>query len=104
MKSLERHAQQLASLGHPARLSLLRSVVKSGVGGITATDLQARLEIPWTTLSHHLDRLVEAGLVVTRREGRFVYHTADYGALRQLTAYLWEDCCKSGKGAEGACC
>jgi ArsR family transcriptional regulator, arsenate/arsenite/antimonite-responsive transcriptional repressor len=101
---LERHAEQLAALGHVARLSLLRAVVQTGPQGISTTDLQDKLDIPWTTLNHHLDRLVDAGLVAARREGKFVFHTADYGALRTLTDFLWEDCCKRGKGSAKTCC
>src|SRR5689334_12845165 len=100
MKALERHALQLAALGHPARLSIVRAVVQSGPGGITTTDLQGKLDVPWTTLNHHLDRLVDSGLITARRDGKFAFHTADYAALRALTDYLWEDCCKGGKG----CC
>ena len=102
-KTLEKRAEQLAALGHPARLALLREIVQSGSEGTSTTALQAKLDIPWTTLNHHLDRLVDGGLVATRREGKFAFHTADYKALRALTDFLWEDCCKNGK-ADGDCC
>ena len=102
MNKLERHAFQLAALGHPARLSLIREIVQSGPDGITTTELQSKLDIPWTTLNHHLARLVDAKLVAARREGKFAFHTADYSALRTLTDFLWEDCCMRGKGK--SCC
>jgi ArsR family transcriptional regulator len=101
---LERHAEQLGALGHPARLGILRHVVQGGAEGTTTTVLQEKLDIPWTTLNHHLDRLVAAGLVATRREGKFAYHTAEYPALKALTDFLWEDCCKRGKGSAKGCC
>ena len=101
---LERHADQLAALGHVARLSILRAIVRAGEGGISTTDLQTEVDIPWTTLNHHLERLVAAGLVEARREGKFVFHTADYKALRALTDFLWEDCCKGGSKSGKACC
>lgn len=101
---LERHALELAALGHPARLAILREVVQAGAGGITTTALQNKLHIPWTTLNHHVDRVVEAGLVVSRKEGKSIFHSADYARLRKLTDFLWEDCCKSGKGDAQACC
>lgn len=100
MTKLERHAEQFGALGHPARLALLRHIVQSGPTGVTTTELQAKLEIPWTTLNHHLARLVSAGLVNAQREGKFAHHSADYPALRALTAFLWEDCCKAGKHAD----
>jgi DNA-binding transcriptional ArsR family regulator len=104
MNKLVHHAAQLAALGHAARLGVLREVVQAGAEGITTTDLQAKLDIPWTTLNHHLDRVVEAGLVNTRKEGKFAFHTADYAALRTLTDFLWEDCCKRGKVGPKGCC
>lgn len=66
---LERHAEQLSALGHPVRLAILRFVVQSGEGGAAAGDIQGRLEVPASTLSHHLERLVDAGLLSTRNEG-----------------------------------
>jgi DNA-binding transcriptional ArsR family regulator len=101
--TLARHAEQLAALGHVARLALLRAVVQAGPDGLTTTELQEAVGIPWTTLNHHLDRLVEAGLVSERRDGRSVYHTADYAELRGVTDFLWEDCCKRGKGPATCC-
>jgi DNA-binding transcriptional ArsR family regulator len=100
---LERSAEQLAALGNPVRVSIVRLLVQGDPEGTPVGDVQAKLEIPWSTLSHHLSRLATAGLVVERPEGRFVYYSVDYGALRALTNYLWEDCCKGGSG-KAACC
>ena len=98
---LERHAEQLSALGHPVRLAILRFVVQSGEGGAAAGEIQTRLDMPASTLSHHLKRLVDAGLLSSRSEGTFHYYAAEYAALRTLTDYLWEDCCKRGKSG---CC
>jgi ArsR family transcriptional regulator len=100
---LEQHAEQLGALGNPVRLSILRFVVQAGPEGAPAGAIQAHVELPASTLSHHLKRLVDAGVVRTRGEGTFHYYSADYDALRKLTAYLWEDCCKNGSG-KGSCC
>ena len=99
---LDHHAEQLAALGHPVRLAILRFVVQAGPDGASAGAIQAHVELPPSTLSHHLKRLVDAGVTKTRGEGTFHYYFADYDGLRKLTAYLWEDCCK--KGSQGACC
>lgn len=99
---LERHAEQLSALGHPVRLTILRFVVQAGNDGAAAGEIQAKVDLPASTLSHHLKRLVDAGLLSTRNEGTFHYYAADYTALRGLTDYLWEDCCK--RGAKTGCC
>ena len=94
---LDDHAAQLAALGHPVRLSIIRHVVQGGPDGTPAGDLQAKLDIPASTLSHHLERLASVGLVSARREGTFLYYSPEFATLRRLTDYLWEDCCKRGK-------
>jgi DNA-binding transcriptional ArsR family regulator len=93
---LERHAEQLAALGSPVRLAIVRLVVQGGADGTVVGELQGKLDIPWSTLSHHLDRLASAGLLKARPDGKFIHYRADYAALRALTDYLWEDCCKAG--------
>ena len=100
---LERHAEQLSALGHPVRLKVLRFVVQAGVEGAAAGDIQSHVDVPASTLSHHLSRLVDAGLLTTRSEGTYHFYGADYMTLRGLTEYLWEDCCKTG-GSKGKCC
>lgn len=98
---LERHAEQLSALGHPVRLAILRFVVQAGEAGAPAGEIQAQVELPASTLSHHLKRLTDAGLLKARGEGTFHYYSAEYTSLRTLTDYLWEDCCKKGKSG---CC
>jgi ArsR family transcriptional regulator len=93
---IEHHAEQLAALGHPVRLSILRFVVQAGERGSAAGDIQSHVDLPASTLSHHLKRLVEAEMLGSRNEGTFHYYAADYDALRGLTNYLWQDCCKRG--------
>jgi ArsR family transcriptional regulator len=98
---LERHAEQLGALGHPVRLAILRYVVQAGPDGAAAGAIQTQVDMPASSLSHHLKRLVDAGVIHSRGEGTFHYYSADYDALRKLTDYLWQDCCKNGAGK---CC
>jgi DNA-binding transcriptional ArsR family regulator len=102
-RKLDLHAAQLGALGHPVRLAVLRYVVQAGAEGAAAGAIQAHVDLPASTLSHHLKRLVDAGIMRSRGEGTFHYYSADYGALRALTDYLWEDCCENGGDSE-ACC
>ena len=97
----DRHVEQLSALGHPVRLQVVRFVVQAGSDGAPAGDIQGHVDVPASTLSHHLKRLLDAGLLTARNEGTFHYYAADYGGLRALTDYVWEDCCKRGKGS---CC
>lgn len=99
---LERHAEQLAALGHPVRLQVLRFVVQAGAEGATAGEIQDHVDVPASTLSHHLKRLVDAGLLAPRLTGTFHYYAAQYDALKALTDYVWEDCCKRGRSS--SCC
>ncbi len=99
---LEQHAEQLSALGHPVRLKILRFVVQAGVAGVPAGDIQTHVDLAASTLSHHLRRLSDAGVLSSRAEGTFLFYSADYPALRRLTDYLWEDCCK--RGGNSSCC
>jgi DNA-binding transcriptional ArsR family regulator len=101
---LEKHAEQLAALGSPVRLAIVRAVVQGDPEGTPVTDIQSKLDIPWSTLSHHLDRLTSSGLLIARPDGKFIFHRVDFTALRALTEYLWEDCCKGGKNGGKPCC
>lgn len=100
---VERHAAELGALGNPVRLRVLRFVVQAGTEGASAGAIQAHVEVPASTLSHHLKRLVTTGLLTVRGVGTSHVYAADYGALRRLTDYLWEDCCKEGKASKPCC-
>jgi len=108
---VEQAAEQLKALGHPVRLSILRRVVQGPEAGTPAGELQTRLDIPASTLSHHLATLAEAGLVAVARTGTTLRYRAEYGVLRALTEYLWQDCCSGGtepksspKSTPSPCC
>jgi len=101
---LERHAAQLAALGNATRLAVVRLVVQGHPDGTVVGELQAKLDIPWSTLSHHLEKLAAAGLLRSRPDGKFIYYRADYAALRAVTDYVWEDCCKGGPASKPDCC
>jgi len=93
---LDTNVQRLKALGHGARLSIVRVVVQGPVEGTPAGEIQARLNIPGSTLSHHLSELAHAGILKPAREGTTIRYAACFDNLRALTNYLWEDCCGSG--------
>ena len=83
----------LASLGNRTRLRLFRLLVKAGEAGMNVGDIQGLVEVPASTLAHHLATLARCGLVIQERRGREVVSRADYAAMQALTGYLTEQCC-----------
>jgi len=94
---LDRNSKRFKALGHPVRLSILRLVVQGYEEGTPAGAIQERLDIPASTLSHHLATLAEADLVQVEREGTTLRYRADFKTLHTLTDYLWKDCCSGGR-------
>lgn len=90
---LETAAKRLAELGHPVRLSVVRLLVQAGPGGLPVKDVQSRVGIPQSTLSHHLAHLLAAGLISQTREGRVLRCRVEYAALQEVLAFLMRDCC-----------
>jgi ArsR family transcriptional regulator, arsenate/arsenite/antimonite-responsive transcriptional repressor len=84
----------LAALAHESRLAAFRLLVQAGPGGLAAGVLADRLGIPSPTLSFHLKDLVTAGLVTSRREGRFVLYAPALSRMAGLMAYLTRNCCE----------
>ncbi len=83
----------LSALAQESRLTVFRMLVKRGPEGYTPGDLAGKLKIPAPTLSFHLKELQRAGLVSSRREGRFLHYSADFGTMQALIGFLTEKCC-----------
>ncbi|MER9138661.1 metalloregulator ArsR/SmtB family transcription factor [Mesorhizobium sp. M0047] len=83
----------LAALGQETRLDVFRLLVRAGPQGIPAGEIAARLDTVQNTMSAHLKVLAHAGLIRPERNGRIVRYVADMTGLRDLLAYLMEDCC-----------
>ena len=90
----------LETLGHSTRLAAFRLLVRAGRGGLAVGALQRHLDIPASTLSHHLSHLVSAGLVRQAREGRVLRCTADYARMDRIVAALTAECCVGVAEAE----
>ena len=86
-------APKFAALGHEARLSIVRCLLSSDPDGMVVGEIQATLDIPPSTLSHHLDALQREGLVTVTREGKFLRYRADAAGLKDLLAFLYTECC-----------
>ena len=98
-------AAALAALGHEARLEIFRVLVRAGDAGLPVHQVQERLGgMPRSTLAHHLQALVHAGLVAQAKVGAEVLNRADYDAMRGLVTYLTEECCVDGEACGPAGC
>jgi ArsR family transcriptional regulator len=86
-------ADGFAALGNRARLRLLRLLVRAGTDGLNVSDIGRLMEMPASTLAHHLSALVRAGLVTQEKRGREVLCTAAYAIIKAAAAYLTEECC-----------
>ncbi|HCY84952.1 MAG TPA: transcriptional regulator [Desulfobacteraceae bacterium] len=87
-------AKKLAELGNNTRLAVFRFLVKAGHEGAAVGEIQRALNVPASTLSHHISRLVGVGLIKQVRESRTLYCIPQYDVLTQLIDFLKEECCK----------
>ena len=87
-------AKSLAALGHDARLSVFRLLVKAGEEGLSVGEISQHLELAPSTLAHHLRALVNAGLVEQEKQGREVINRTDFAAMQQTVDFLTSKCCE----------
>jgi DNA-binding transcriptional ArsR family regulator len=100
MIATRRALDALAALAHEHRLAAFRALLRAGDRGLAAGRIAARLAVPPSSLTFHLQHLERAGLVVSAREGRQVIYRVDLAAMQGLVAYLTAHCCEDGSGAE----
>lgn len=90
----------LEALGAPTRLEIYRTLVRAGDEGLPVGAIQRRLSVPASTLSHHLQRLLHAGLIAQQRQGPSLICRARYPEMQALIGYLTDECCADA-GADG---
>lgn len=90
---VEEAARQLESLGNPTRLQIFGLLVRAGETGLSVGRLHARLDLAASTLSHHLKRLIKAGLVTQERAATTLVCRAVYAEIWVLIGYLKDECC-----------
>jgi|SRR5580658_821472 ArsR family transcriptional regulator len=99
-KSAERvakYADMFSAMGTEPRLRIMQLLLTAHPEGLVVSDIQGELEIPNSTLSHHLDKLRNEGLVEVQREGTFLRYTANTVALQELLQFLYAECCTRNK-------
>jgi ArsR family transcriptional regulator len=96
--NVEEAARQLEALGNPTRLRVYRSLVRAGDAGLPVGQLQRKLGLAASTLSHHLHRLILTGLVSQERQVTTLICRANYPTMNSLIGFLVDECC-----ADAAC-
>jgi len=99
-KSSERvvkYADMFSAMGTEPRLRIMQLLLSAHPEGLVVGDIQIELDIPNSTLSHHLEKLKTEGLVEVQRQGTFLRYTASTDALQELLQFLYAECCTRNK-------
>lgn len=92
-----KYADMFSAMGTEARLRIMQLLLTAHPEGLVVSEIQQELDIPNSTLSHHLDKLKGEGLVRVRRESTFLHYTANTEALQELLRFLYAECCTRNK-------
>src|SRR5438477_12687234 len=96
-KQVARYADMFSAMGTEPRLRIMQLLLSAHPEGLVVGEIQEELDIPGSTLSHHLDKLRNEGLVQVRRESTFLRYTAKTDALQELLQFLYAECCTRNK-------
>jgi ArsR family transcriptional regulator, arsenate/arsenite/antimonite-responsive transcriptional repressor len=107
-EAITRYADMLSAMGTEPRLRIMQLLLSAHPEGMVVGEIGSELEIPSSTLSHHLEKLKNEGLVRVRRESTFLWYSANADALQELLGFLYAECCTRNKAVEPqkitACC
>jgi|SRR6202049_2246717 ArsR family transcriptional regulator, arsenate/arsenite/antimonite-responsive transcriptional repressor len=92
-----RYADMFSAMGTEPRLRIMQLLLSAHPEGLVVGDIQSEVDIPNSTLSHHLEKLKTEGLVEVQREGTFLRYTANTDALQELLQFLYAECCTRNK-------
>ena len=99
-ENITRYADMFSAMGTESRLRIMQLLLSAHPGGLIVGDIGDQLEIPSSTLSHHLEKLKNEDLVKVRREGTFLWYSANTEALQELLGFLYAECCTRNKAIE----
>jgi DNA-binding transcriptional ArsR family regulator len=94
---VEKYADMFSAMGTAARLRIMQLLLAAHPEGLVVGEIQDELEIPNSTLSHHLDKLKSEDLVRVTRESTFLRYTANTEALQEILQFLYAECCSRNK-------
>jgi ArsR family transcriptional regulator len=92
-EQVAKYADMFSAMGTEPRLRIMQLLLSAHPDGLVVGDIQAELDIPNSTLSHHLDKLKSEDLVLVRRESTFLRYSANTEALQQVLQFLYAECC-----------
>ena len=92
-----KYADMFSAMGTEPRLRIMQLLLSAHPEGLVVGEIQEELDIPNSTLSHHLDKLRSEDLVQVQREGTFLRYTAHTEALQELLQFLYAECCTRNK-------
>lgn len=96
-EQVTKYADMFSAMGTEARLRIMQLLLSAHPEGLVVGEIQEELEIPNSTLSHHLDKLRNEDLVRVQRESTFLRYTANTDALQELLQFLYAECCTRNK-------
>src|ERR1700739_2985870 len=99
-QQVAKYADMFSAMGTEPRLRIMQLLLSAHPQGLVVGDIQGELEIPNSTLSHHLDKLKNEGLVLVQRESTFLRYTANTEALREILQFLYAECCTRNKAVK----
>ncbi len=97
---ITRFADMFSAMGTGPRLRIMRVLLSAHPDGMVVGDIGTDLGIAASTLSHHLEKLKHEGLVNVRREGTYLWYSANADALQELLGFLYAECCTRNKAVE----
>jgi ArsR family transcriptional regulator len=97
---ITRFADMFSAMGTGPRLRIMRLLLSAHPEGMVVGDIGTELGIAASTLSHHLDKLRNEGLVKVRREGTYLWYSANAEVLQELLGFLYAECCTRNKAIE----
>ncbi len=95
-----RFADMFSAMGAGPRLRIMRVLLSAHPDGMVVNEIGAELGIPASTLSHHLEKLKNEDLVKVRREGTYLWYSANADVLQELLGFLYAECCTRNKAVE----
>ena len=98
--NVTRFADMFAALGAEPRLRIVRLLLAAHPDGLVVGEIQAETGVAGSTLSHHLEKLKNDGLVTAEREKAFIRYRANTEALEELLGFLYAECCTRNKAVE----